>query len=222
MARKAAFSMEFQSKNFEAQVRELARGYDGLPKALQNKHIKSAMRAFARQKGEGNLVSTFKRGLPKDSSGKSLWGRRQKSPGGMRRSVGVKVYLARMRKYGGPGWVMKVGCMSDAKGKGGKNPKTGWYATMVNSGTASRSRPVKSQGGTIAGGAAKLAGLGSRNLGAIQGQGFFPAIMAMMRAAGKKPLEGYMLGALKKAEKELPKYLKASKKSAWYGKKNYY
>ena len=212
MARKAAFSMEFDSKNFERQCLQLAKGYGKLPKHLQNKHIKSAMKAFMTQKG-GNLVKRFSGGLPKSGSQKSVYGRRKAKPGQLQRSVGIKTYLERRRRLGGPGWVTKVGPMTDKGSSKRKNKRVGWYATMVNSGTKQRTRGPDKNLGTIAQGASRLFGLGSRNLGAIKAQAFFPAIMASMRATGTKPLQGYMLGALKKAEKELPKYL--SKKKNW-------
>ena len=63
MARAAAFSLEFDSKDFERQCLQLAKGYGKLPKYLQNKHIKSAMKRFMTQKG-GNLVKSFANGLP--------------------------------------------------------------------------------------------------------------------------------------------------------------
>ena len=204
--------MDFDSKDFERQCRQLAKGYGKLPKHLQNKHIKSAMKGFMTQKG-GNLVKRFAGGLPNSNGTKSIYGRRKAKPGQLQRSVGIKTYLERRRRLGGPGWVVKVGPMTDKGSSKRQNKRAGWYATMVNSGTKQRTRGPDKKLGTIARGASRLFGLGSRNLGAIKAQAFFPAILSSMKATGTKPLQGYMLGALKKAEKELPKYL--SKKKHW-------
>ena len=212
MARAAAYSMEFNSKDFERQCLELAKGYGRLPKHLQNKHIRAAMRRFMTQKG-GNLVKRFAAGLPKSNSNASVYGRRKAPPGQLQRSVGIKTYLERRRRLGGPGWVAKIGPMTDKGSSKKKNKRAGWYAIMVDRGTKQRRRGPDKELGSIARGAAAIFGLGSRNLGAIKAQAFFPAILSSMRAVGKKPLEGYMLGALKKAEKELPKYL--AKKKHW-------
>jgi len=219
MARAAAFSMEFNSKDFERQCLELAKGYGRLPKHLQNKHIQSAMKGFMTQKG-GNLVKRFANGLPKSNSEASVFGRQPVNrrvnndpPGTLQKSVGIKTYIERRKRLGGPGWVVKVGPMTDKKSSRRKNKRAGWYALMVNDGTKQRTRGPDKKLGTIARKASSIFGLGSRNLGAIKAQAFFPAILSSMRAVGKKPLEGYMLGALKKAEKELPKYL--AKKKHW-------
>ncbi len=212
MARAAAFSMEFDSKDFERQCLQLAKGYGRLPKHLQNKHIRSAMKAFMTQKG-GNLVRKFANGLPKSNSQASVYGRRKAPPGQLQKSVGIKTYIERRRRLGGPGWVTKIGPMTDKGSSKRKNKRVGWYAIMVDRGTKQRTRGPDKKLGTIARGAASIFGLGSRNLGAIKAQAFFPAILSSMRAVGKNPLQGYMLGALKKAEKELPKYL--AKKKHW-------
>ena len=212
MARAAAFSLEFNSKDFERQCLELAKGYGRLPKHLQNKHIRSAMKGFMTQKG-GNLVKKFANGLPKSNSEASVYGRRKAQPGQLQKSVGIKTYIERRKRLGGPGWVVKIGPMTDKKSSRRKNKRAGWYCLMVNSGTKQRKRGPDKKLGTIARTASSIFGLGSRNLGAIKAQAFFPAILSSMRAVGKQPLEGYMLGALKKAEKELPKYL--AKKKHW-------
>lgn len=213
MARAAAFSMEFDSKDFERQCLQLAKGYGKLPKYLQNKHIKSAMKGFMTQKG-GNLVKRFAGGLPNSNNSKSLYGRRKAKPGQLQKSVGIKTYIERRKRLGGPGWVVKIGPMTDKGSSKRQNKRAGWYAIMVDRGTKQRTRGPDKKLGTIARGASRLFGLGSRNLGAIKAQAFFPAILSSMKTLGSKPLQGYMLGALKKAEKELPKYL--SKKKHWH------
>ncbi len=211
MTRAAAFSMEFDSKDFERQCLQLAKGYGRLPKHLQNKHIRAAMRRFMTQKG-GNLVKRFANGLPKSNSEASVYGRRKSPPGQLQKSVGIKTYIERRKRLGGPGWVVKVGPMTDKASSKKKNKRVGWYAIMVNDGTKQRTRGPDKNMGTIARKAASIFGL-TRNLGAIKAQAFFPAILSSMRAVGSKPLQGYMLGALQKAEKELPKYL--AKKKHW-------
>ena len=215
MARAAAFSLEFDSKDFERQCLQLAKGYGKLPKYLQNKHIKSAMKRFMTQKG-GNLVKRFAGGLPNSNNSKSLYGRRKAKPGQLQRSVGIKTYIERRRRLGGPGWVVKIGPQTDRGSSKRQNKRAGWYALMVNGGTVERyTRPDKKLG-TISQKVGRLFGLGGlqgRRLGAIKAQAFFPAILSSMKSMGKQPLEGYMLGALKNAEKELPKYL--SKKKHW-------
>ncbi len=213
MARAAAFSLEFDSKDFERQCLQLAKGYGKLPKYLQNKHIKSAMKQFMTQKG-GNLVKSFANGLPNSNNSKSLYGRRKAKPGQLQRSVGMKTYIERRRRLGGPGWVVKIGPQTDRGSSRRQNKRAGWYAIMVDRGTKQRTRGPDKKLGTIAVKASRLFGLGSRNLGRIKAQAFFPAILSSMKSMGKEPLEGYMLGALKKAEKELPKYL--SKKKHWH------
>ena len=213
MARAAAFSLEFDSKDFERQCLQLAKGYGKLPKHLQKKHIRSAMKAFMTQK-EGNLVKKFAGGLPSSNSNKSIYGRRKAKPGQLQRSVGMKTYFERRRRLGGPGWVVKIGPQTDRGSSKRQNKRAGWYAIMVDRGTKQRKRGPDKNLGNIGRGAASLFGLGSRNLGKIKAQAFFPAILSSMKSFGGNALEGYMLGALKKAEKELPKYL--SKKKHWH------
>ena len=210
MARPQPFSMEFNSKDFERQCLELAKGYGRLPKYLQNKHIRAAMRRFMTQKG-GNLVKRFANGLPKSNSEASVYGRRKAPPGQLQKSVGIKTYIERRKRLGGPGWVVKVGPMTDKASSKKKNKRVGWYALMVNDGTKQRTRGPDKKLGTIARKASSIFGLGSRNLGAIKGA-FFPLYFPQCVPQARSH-QGYMLGALKKAEKELPKYL--AKKKHW-------
>ncbi len=116
------FDLQFDSKGFNAQVKQLTKAYSKLTPQLQKKAIKKGMQLFVKQ---NKLTATFRSHVPKGNKGESYSD--SYKPGGLRKSVGYKVYLYRRTRE----WVAKVGLMRS-------KTKQGWRGIFLDEGTQER------------------------------------------------------------------------------------
>ena len=126
---KEQFAVKFNEKEFNNQLKSLAKAYGACDMRTQKKVMKRAFSQFVRQ---NRLTAAFKARVPEGDDTNTWAGSRYK-PGLLKKSVGTKVYFSKNSKGGVKPrqWVAKVGLMRS-------KAKRGLYGMMVNEGTKER------------------------------------------------------------------------------------
>ena len=130
------FAVQFNEKEFNNQLKSLAKAYGACDMRTQKKVMKRAFSQFTKQNG---LIAAFKAKTPegsKEAMGEYYQWSNEGSryePGGLKNSVGTKVYFSKNNRGGikPRQWVAKVGLMRSKK-------KRGYYGMMVDEGTVER------------------------------------------------------------------------------------
>ena len=128
MARKQ-WAVRFNEKEFNNQLKNLAKSFGGCDMRTQKKVMKRAFSQFVRQ---NKLTAAFKSRVPIGDDTNTWEGSKYK-PGMLKKSVGTKVYFSKNNRGGikPRQWVAKVGLMRSKK-------KRGFYGMMVDEGTVER------------------------------------------------------------------------------------
>ena len=123
------FSINFDEKSFNNELKNLAKAYGELDMRTQKKVMKRAFSQFVRQ---NKLTTVFKSRVPVGDD-TNVWEGSKYQPGMLKKSVGTKVYFSKNSRGGVQPrqWVAKVGLMRSKK-------KRGYYGMMVDEGTKER------------------------------------------------------------------------------------
>ena len=180
------FSVQFDSKAFNNEIKNMTKQYAAMPARLQKKALRRAFGQFVKQ---NKLKQVFKSHVPK---GDGYGQRSGYKAGGMKKSVGYKTYFYRRTKE----WVAKVGLM---RRKGSK----GYTGIFVDEGTQERFVGA-GKNSTSSAKAAYKKGL-LRSVGAIAAKPFAQKAERATLAAGKSSFLKHMKEALVWAEQVIPK-----------------
>ena len=187
------WAVKFNEKEFNNQLKSLARAYGKCDMQTQKKVMKRAFSQFARQ---NRLIAAFRAKTPegsKEAMGEYYQWSNEGSryePGGLKKSVGTKVYFSKTNKAGikPRQWVAKVGIMRSKK-------KRGYYGMMVDEGTVERfvgaGRNRRKGKATAEAKAAYSAGK-LRSVGSIAPRPFAKAAEAATLGAGRGNFLKYM------------------------------
>ena len=123
------WAVKFNEKEFNNQLKNLAKRYGACDMRTQKKVMKRAFSQFVRQ---NKLTAAFKAKVPIGDD-TTTWEGSKYQPGMLRKSVGTKVYFSKTNKAGikPRQWVAKVGLMRSKK-------KRGFYGIMLEDGTVER------------------------------------------------------------------------------------
>ena len=123
------FSVNFDEKSFNNELRNLVNAYSQLDMRTQKKVMKRAFSQFVKQ---NKLTTVFKSRVPMGDD-TNTWEGSKYQPGMLKKSVGTKVYFSKNSRGGiqPRQWVAKVGLMRSKK-------KRGYYGMMVDEGTVER------------------------------------------------------------------------------------
>lgn len=130
------FAVQFNEKEFNNQLKSLAKAYGACDMRTQKKVMKRAFSQFTKQNG---LTAAFKARVPEGTKERDnehyhwSWSGSKYEPGMLKKSVGTKVYFSKNSRGGikPRQWVAKVGLMRSKK-------KRGYYGMMVDEGTVER------------------------------------------------------------------------------------
>ena len=123
------WAVQFNEKEFNNQLKSLAKAYGECDMRTQKKVMKRAFSQFVRQ---NRLTAAFKARVPLGDD-TNTWEGSKYQPGGLKKSVGTKVYFSKNSRGGikPRQWVAKVGLMRSKK-------KRGFYGIMLEDGTVER------------------------------------------------------------------------------------
>ena len=123
------WAVKFNEKEFNNQLKNLAKDYGACDMRTQKKVMKRAFSQFVRQ---NKLTAAFKARVPIGDD-TTTWEGSKYQPGGLRKSVGTKVYFSKDSRGGikPRQWVAKVGLMRSKK-------KQGFRGIFVDEGTQER------------------------------------------------------------------------------------
>jgi hypothetical protein len=129
MRKPKTFAVQFNEKEFNNQLKSLAKAYAECDMRTQKKVMKRAFSQFVRQ---NKLTAAFKARVPLGDD-TTTWEGSKYQPGMLKKSVGTKVYFSKNSRGGikPRQWVAKVGLMRSKK-------KRGYYGMMVDEGTVER------------------------------------------------------------------------------------
>ena len=198
------WAVKFNEKEFNSQLKNLAKAYGECDMRTQKKVMKRAFSQFVRQ---NKLTAAFKARVPIGDD-TNTWEGSKYQPGMLRKSVGTKVYFSKTNKAGikPRQWVAKVGLMRSKK-------KRGFYGMMVDEGTVERfvgaGKNRRYGKATAEAKKAYKAGL-LRSVGSIAPRPFAAAAERATLGAGRGSFLKYMKEALDYVLLEIPK--KPSKK----------
>ena len=184
------WNVKFNEKEFENQLKNLARAYGKCDMRTQKKVMKRAFSQFAKQ---NRLTAAFKARVPLGDD-TTTWEGSKYQPGMLRKSVGTKVYFSKNSKGGVKPrqWVAKVGLMRSKK-------QRGFYGMMVDEGTVERfvgaGRNTRKGKATAQAKKAYKAGL-LRSVGSIAPRPFAKAAESATLGAGRGCFMKYMKEAL--------------------------
>ena len=184
------WNVKFNEKEFENQLKNLARAYGKCDMRTQKKVMKRAFSQFAKQ---NRLTAAFKARVPLGDD-TTTWEGSKYQPGMLRKSVGTKVYFSKNSKGGVKPrqWVAKVGLMRSKK-------QRGFYGMMVDEGTVERfvgaGRNTRKGKATAQAKKAYKAGL-LRSVGSIAPRPFAKAAESATLGAGRGCFMTYMKEAL--------------------------
>ena len=110
---KQQWAVKFNEKEFNNQLKNLAKQYGACDMRTQKKVMKRAFSQFVRQ---NKLTAAFKARVPLGDD-TNTWEGSSYQPGGLKKSVGTKVYFSRSSRGGikPRQWVAKVGLMRSKK-----------------------------------------------------------------------------------------------------------
>ena len=184
------FAVQFNEKEFNNQLKSLAKAYGECDMRTQKKVMKRAFSQFVRQ---NKLTAAFKARVPIGDD-TTTWEGSKYQPGMLKKSVGTKVYFSKNSKAGikPRQWVAKVGLMRSKK-------KRGYYGMMVDEGTVERfvgaGRNRRDGKATAQGKRAFRAGL-LRSVGSIAPRPFAKQAESATLGAGRGSFLKYMKEAL--------------------------
>ena len=123
------WAVKFNEKEFNNQLKNLAKDYGACDMRTQKKVMK---RAFSQFVWQNKLTAAFKARVPIGDD-TTTWEGSKYQPGGLRKSVGTKVYFSKDSRGGikPRQWVAKVGLMRSKK-------KQGFRGIFVDEGTQER------------------------------------------------------------------------------------
>ena len=126
---KQQWAVKFNEKEFNNQLKSLAKAYAKCDMRTQKKVMKRAFSQFVKQ---NKLTAAFKARVPLGDD-TNTWEGSKYQPGMLKKSVGTKVYFSKNSRGGikPRQWVAKVGLMRSKK-------KRGYYGMMVDEGTVER------------------------------------------------------------------------------------
>lgn len=126
---KQQFAVRFNEKEFNNQLKSLAKAYGACDMRTQKKVMKRAFSQFVRQ---NKLTAAFKARVPIGDD-TNTWEGSSYKPGGLKKSVGTKVYFSKNSKGGVKPrqWVAKVGLMRS-------KTKQGFRGLFIEEGTQER------------------------------------------------------------------------------------
>ena len=126
---KQQWAVKFNEKEFNNQLKNLAKQYGACDMRTQKKVMKRAFSQFVRQ---NKLTAAFKARVPLGDD-TNTWEGSKYQPGMLKKSVGTKVYFSKNSRGGikPRQWVAKVGLMRS-------KAKRGYYGMMVDEGTVER------------------------------------------------------------------------------------
>ena len=129
MRKPKKFAVQFNEKEFNNQLKSLARAYGKCDMRTQKKVMKRAFSQFVRQ---NKLTAAFKARVPLGDD-TNTWEGSKYQPGGLKKSVGTKVYFSKNSRGGikPRQWVAKVGLMRSKK-------KQGFRGLFIEEGTKER------------------------------------------------------------------------------------
>ena len=198
------FAVQFNEKEFNNQLKSLAKAYGACDMRTQKKVMKRAFSQFVRQ---NKLTAAFKARVPLGDD-TNTWEGSKYQPGGLKKSVGTKVYFSKNSRGGikPRQWVAKVGLMRSKK-------KRGYYGMMVDEGTVERfigaGRNRRNGKATAQAKRAYRSGK-LRSVGSIAPRPFAKQAESATLGAGRGNFLKYMKEALNHVLSEIPK--KPSKK----------
>ena len=184
------FAVQFNEKEFNNQLKNLAKRYGACDMRTQKKVMKRAFSQFVRQ---NKLTAAFKAKVPLGDD-TTTWEGSKYQPGGLKKSVGTKVYFSKNSRGGikPRQWVAKVGLMRSKK-------KRGYYGMMVDEGTVERfvgaGRNRRKGKATAEAKKAYKAGL-LRSVGSVAPRPFAAAAERATLGAGRGSFLKYMKEAL--------------------------
>ena len=179
-------SIQFDSKAFNNEIKNMTKQYAAMPARLQKKALRRAFGQFVRQ---NKLKQVFKSHVPK---GDGYGQRSGYKAGGMQKSVGYKTYFYRRTRE----WIAKVGLM---RRKGSK----GYVGIFVDEGTQERFVGAGKNTTNTAKAAYKKGLL--RSVGAVAAKPFAKKAERATLAAGKSSFLRHMKEALEWVEQKIPK-----------------
>ena len=179
------WAVKFNEKEFNNQLKSLAKAYGACDVRTQKKVMKRAFSQFVRQ---NKLTAAFKSRVPIGDDTNTWEGSRYK-PGMLRKSVGTKVYFSKNSKGGVKPrqWVAKVGLMRSKK-------KRGFVGIFVDEGTKQRFVGAGNNSGTDAKKAYKSGKL--RSVGSIAPRPFAKQAEFATLNAGRGSFLKYMKDAI--------------------------
>ena len=123
------WAVKFNEKAFNNQLKNLAKAYGACDMRTQKKVMKRAFSQFVRQ---NKLTAAFKARVPLGDD-TNTWEGSKYQPGGLKKSVGTKVYFSKNSRGGikPRQWVAKVGLMRSKK-------KQGFRGLFIEEGTQER------------------------------------------------------------------------------------
>ena len=123
------WAVKFNEKEFNNQLKNLAKAYGACDMRTQKKVMKRAFSQFVRQ---NKLTAAFKARVPLGDD-TTTWEGSKYQPGGLKKSVGTKVYFSKNSRGGikPRQWVAKVGLMRSKK-------KQGFRGLFIEEGTQER------------------------------------------------------------------------------------
>ena len=126
---KQQFAVRFNEKEFNNQLKNLAKSFGACDMRTQKKVMKRAFSQFVRQ---NKLTAAFKARVPIGDD-TNTWEGSSYKPGGLKKSVGTKVYFSKNSKGGVKPrqWVAKVGLMRS-------KTKQGFRGLFIDEGTQER------------------------------------------------------------------------------------
>jgi len=202
---KQQWAVKFNEKEFNNQLKNLAKAYGACDMRTQKKVMKRAFSQFVRQ---NKLRAAFKARVPLGDD-TNTWEGSKYQPGMLKKSVGTKVYFSKNSRGGikPRQWVAKVGLMRSKK-------KRGYYGMMVDEGTVERfvgaGRNRRKGKATAQGKRSYRAGL-LRSVGSIAPRPFAKQAESATLGAGRGSFLKYMKDALDHVLLEIPS--KPSKKN---------
>ena len=202
------FGVAIDQPYLDAQLKEIAKGYEKIFPDLAKRQIKASIQKFAGNKGS-KLAKQFRAGVPKGQAGNSF--NKDYTPGMMRKSVGTKTFYSRGPGSGvsHTGWVLKVGLMRS-------KTKRGFYGIMNEYGTKQRTQGVGSNKSVLGSAAIKL-GAG-RNVGRIEPRPFLNKCVRSLKTASLETFTKFMKEGLDNAVKQsLSDYWRNRAKRAGWG-----
>ena len=201
------WAVKFNEKEFNNQLKNLAKQYGACDMRTQKKVMKRAFSQFVRQ---NKLTAAFKARVPLGTKERDnehyhwSWDGSKYEPGMLKKSVGTKVYFSKNSKGGikPRQWVAKVGLMRS-------KTKRGYYGMMVDEGTQERFVGAGKNTSKAAKKAHKAGTL--RSVGSIAPRPFAKQAESATLGAGRGSFLKYMKDALDVVLLEIPR--KPSKKN---------